>query len=103
MSSGNAPNALSSSPLSRTRLAQCLACGEPSLVKCLLRGISRQSLKAVANCFLEDIPALRADQLTARPVLSEIKAGRFPRPPEMRSSVNPSLLHTASVPHGVRV
>ena len=58
--SGNTANAPAGSPVSRTRLEQCLAHGEPSLVKCLLTGISRQSLKAVANCFLEDIPAFRA-------------------------------------------
>ena len=42
-------------PLSRTRLEHCLACGEPTLVKCLLSGISRKSLKTFANCFLRDI------------------------------------------------
>ena len=76
MSSGNAPNALSSfyaslrsalngrppdaqRPISRTKLVQRLIKDEPSLAKCLLIGISRQSLKTVANCFLEDICAPR--------------------------------------------
>ena len=55
MSSENAPNALTSSPVRRAKLEQCLADGEPSLAKRFLTGISCQSLKTVANCFLEDI------------------------------------------------
>ena len=58
MSCGNLTNALPSSPLSRTSLEQRLIEDEPPLDKCLLRGISRKSLKSVRNCSLQDIRLL---------------------------------------------